>query len=149
MQNEHWNGPKIKKLYFWSWSCQVVLGNLLFSELFNREYFLPAFRIYLYFCQKHTSKSRKFNVLPNFTCGKESCLFCWRAIYRESTLPILSYQEGHTGSITFRNWECLYYDWSRDIRLNIAWALRKSLGLRPRDFPWAQAIFHRISVLSS
>ena len=80
LQNEHWNGPKIKKLYSWSWSCQVVLGNFLFSELFNREYFPPAFRIYLYFCQKHTPRSRKFNVLPNFTCGKESWLVTWRAI---------------------------------------------------------------------
>ena len=31
----------------------------------------------------------------------------------------------------------------------IAWALRKSLGLRPRDFPLAQAIFHRISLFLS
>ena len=49
--------------------------------------------------------------------------------YGESTLPILSYQEGHTGSIIFRNWECLYYDSSRDIRWNIAWALGKGLRL--------------------
>ena len=90
MQNEHWNGPKIKKLYSWSWSCQVVLGNFLFSELFNREYFSPAFRIYLYFCQKHTPKSRKFNVLPNFTCGKDSCLVTWRTMHRLNILNILS-----------------------------------------------------------
>ena len=36
--------------------------------------------------------------------------------YGESTLPILPYQEGHTGSVTFRNGECLYYDSSQDIR---------------------------------
>ena len=36
------------------------------------EVFLPAFRIYLYFCQKHTPKSCKFNCLPKFTCGKGS-----------------------------------------------------------------------------
>ena len=47
------------------------------------------------------------------------------------------------------NWEYLYYDSSRDIRLNIAWALRKSLGLCPWDFLWAKAIFHCISLLSS
>ena len=41
-----------------------------FSELFNGESFVPAFRIFLYFCQKHTPKSRKFYVFPNFTCGK-------------------------------------------------------------------------------
>ena len=34
-------------------------------------------------------------------------------------------------------------------RWNIAWALGKSLGLRPRDFPRAQAIFHRIPRLES
>ena len=55
---------------------KLSLGIFFLSELFNREYFSPAFRIYLYFCQKHTPKSRKFNVLPNFTCGKESCLVC-------------------------------------------------------------------------
>ena len=36
------------------------------------ERFLPASRIYLHFCQKHTPKNRKFNVLPNFTYGKGS-----------------------------------------------------------------------------
>ena len=46
-------------------------------------------------------------------------------------------------------WECLYCDSSRDIRWNIASALGKSLGLCPRDFPWAQAIFHSISLLFS
>ena len=52
---------------------KLSLG-IFFSELFNREYFSPAFRTYLYFCQNHTPKRHKFNVLPNFTCGKESCL---------------------------------------------------------------------------
>ena len=47
------------------------------------------------------------------------------------------------------DWEWLYCDSSRGIRWNIAWALGKSLGLRPRDFPRAQAIFHRIPLLSS
>ena len=69
--------------------------------------------------------------------------------YRELFLLILSYPEGHNRSITFRNWECLYYDSSWDIRWNIAWALRKSLGLRPSNFPRAQAISHRISLLLS
>ena len=35
-------------------------------------FFLLAFRIYHYFCQKHTPKSHKFYVSPNFTCGKGS-----------------------------------------------------------------------------
>ena len=47
------------------------------------------------------------------------------------------------------DWEWLYCDSSRGIRWNIAWALGKSLGLRPRDFPRAQAIFHRIPRLES
>ena len=55
-------------------------------------------------------------------------------------------QEGQCWSC---NWECLYCDSSRDIRWNIAWALGKSLGLCPWDFPWAQDIFHCISLLSS
>ena len=38
----------------------LSLGIFFFSELFNRDYFSQAFRIYLYFCQKHTPKSRKF-----------------------------------------------------------------------------------------
>ena len=60
-----------------------------------------------------------------------------------------STRKDNTGSITFRNWEYLYYDLSWDIRWNIAWALAKSLDLRPWDFPRAQAIFHRISLLLS
>ena len=39
-------------------------------------------------------------------------------------------QEGQCWSC---NWECLNCDSSRDIRWNIAWALGKSLGLRPWD----------------
>ena len=58
-------------------------------------------------------------------------------------------RKDNTGNITFRNWECLYYDSSRDIRWNIAWALGKSLGLRPRYFPRVQATFHRMSLLLS
>ena len=79
------------KLYFWSWSFQVVLGNFLFSELFNGEFFPPAFRIYLYFCQKHRPKSRKFNVLPNFTSGTGSLVVPWSAIYPVGSLsPLLT-----------------------------------------------------------
>ena len=40
-------------------------------------------------------------------------------------------------------------DLSRDTQWNIAWALKKSLGLCPRDVHQAQAIFHPISLLSS
>ena len=32
-------------------------------------------------CEKHTPKSRKFNVLPNFTCGKGSLVVPWSAMY--------------------------------------------------------------------
>ena len=45
--------------------------------------------------------------------------------------------------------KCLYWDSSRDILGNIAESLGKSIGLGFRDFPWAQAIFPRISLLSS
>ena len=55
------------------------------------------------------------------------------------------YQEGQCWSC---NWECLYCDLSRDIWWNIAWALGKSLGFQPRNFPRAQAIFPCISLLS-
>ena len=53
---------------------------IYFSELFNGEFFLLAFRICLYCCQKHTPKSCKFNVLPNFTCGKGSLDVPWSAM---------------------------------------------------------------------
>ena len=50
--------------------------NFLFSELFNGEFFLPAFRIYLYFCQKLTHKKTAnlvFHlILP---VAKVPCLF--------------------------------------------------------------------------
>ena len=58
---------------------KLSLGTLFFSELFHGE-FLNSFRIYLYFCEKHTQKSRKFNVWPNFTCGKGSLAVPWSAI---------------------------------------------------------------------
>ena len=51
---------------------KASLGIIFCSELFNREFFSPAFRIYLYYCQKHPPKSRKFKVLPNLFCGKGS-----------------------------------------------------------------------------
>ena len=44
-------------------------------------------------------------------------------------------RKDNTGSLTFRNWECLYYDWSWDIQWNKAWALGKYLWLRLQDFP--------------
>ena len=53
---------------------KLSLEIFFFSELFNGEYFSPDFRIYLYFCQKHTPKSRKFKVLPNFPCGTDFCV---------------------------------------------------------------------------
>ena len=43
----------------------------------------------------------------------------------------------------------LYYGERRDIRWNKAWAQGKSRGRNPRDFPRAQAIFHRLSQLES
>ena len=63
----HLNGPKIKRIYFWYWSWEVVLGNFLHSELLYVELITPAFRIYLYFCQKYTPKSRKLSVVPQFS----------------------------------------------------------------------------------
>ena len=41
----------------------------------------------------------------------------------------------YTGCFIFSTWYCLHYDLSQDIGWNIAWALVKSLGLHPRDFP--------------
>ena len=43
-------------------------------------------------------------------------------------------RKDNTGSITFRNWEYLYYDSSQDMLWNIALALGKSLGLHTQDF---------------
>ena len=45
--------------------CLSCLIEIMFHQLSGST---------LNFCQKHTPKSRKFNVLPIFTCGKESCL---------------------------------------------------------------------------
>ena len=43
-------------MYFLSWSCEVVVGNYLHSELFNGELITPAFRIYLKFLSKTCTK---------------------------------------------------------------------------------------------
>ena len=53
----------------------------------------PAFRIFLYFCQKHTPKSRKFNVWPTFTCGTDSCVVPWREMYSND------YDDDDNGSV--------------------------------------------------
>ena len=56
---------------------KLSLGIFFFSGLFNGELITPSFRIYLYFCQKHTPKSRKYNVLRGSLKGnlKSSCPF--------------------------------------------------------------------------
>ena len=36
---------------------------------------------YTFFCQKHTPKSIKFNVSPNFTSGNRSLVVPWSTIY--------------------------------------------------------------------
>ena len=58
----------------------LFLGIFFFLCCLMESFFSPAFRIYLYFCQKHTQKSHKFNVWPNFTCGTDSLVVPWRAI---------------------------------------------------------------------
>ena len=52
--------------------ARLSFGIYFFLNCLMEQFFLPDFRIYLYFCQKHTPKNRKFNVSPNFTCGKVS-----------------------------------------------------------------------------
>ena len=52
-------------------------------------------------------------------------------------------------NIDIQEGQCCNCDSSWDIRWNIAWALGKSIGLCPRDFLRAQAIYHCISLLSS
>ena len=45
----------------------------------------------LIFCQKHTPKSRKFNVWPNFTHDNDCCVVPWRAMYlKDFCIPVLS-----------------------------------------------------------
>ena len=67
-------------------------------------------------------------------------------VIRRTNSSNIDLQEGQFWSC---NRECLYCDLSRDIWWNIAWALGKSLGFCPLDFPGVQAIFHRISLLLS
>ena len=58
MQNEDLNGPKIKKFYSGSCSYEVVLGNFLFSELFNGELITPVTRDQILFSIKKTIKKK-------------------------------------------------------------------------------------------
>ena len=81
------------------------------------EIFLHQLSGSTFFCQKHTPKSRKFNIWPNFTYGTNSCVVPWRAIYddidsidlntaqlntKQINVP-LKIQAGHLGS-TLRSW---------------------------------------------
>ena len=60
---------------------EELFFSISFTGLFNGELITPASRIYLYFGQKHTPKSRTFNVLSNFTCGNGSLVVPWSGIY--------------------------------------------------------------------
>ena len=80
------------------------LGIIFFHELFNGAFITPAFRIYLYFCQKHTPKIRKFNVLPNFTWGKGFNPMLWSVIYQDCCVDIFT-----PGALTYERpgkWSC-------------------------------------------
>ena len=82
---------KLGVLTKWTLKCpynQKVISLILIlsSCPWDFSFFLSClietfFHSFQDFCQKHTPKSCKFNVLPKFTCGKESCLVPWRAIY--------------------------------------------------------------------
>ena len=74
--------------YILDLDCAKLSLGIFFSELLEKELFSPAFRIYLYFCQKHTPKSRKFNVLPNFLgCSLECNIFSIHQSSKEVPLP--------------------------------------------------------------
>ena len=47
---------KSRSYIFLSWSCEVVFGNFLHSELFNGEQITQPFRIYINFFQKQPPK---------------------------------------------------------------------------------------------
>ena len=68
----------------------------------------------------------------------------------------LTLSPGFENNHTFKCWSgifptilSLYCDERRDRRWNISWARGKSWGRSLRDFPRAQAIFHRVSRLES
>ena len=66
--------------YILDFDCvKLSLGIFFFSELFNGEFFLGSVSGSAFLCQKHT-KSHKFNVWPNFSCGTDSCVVPWRAL---------------------------------------------------------------------
>ena len=51
---------------------KLALGIFFFLICLMESFFYQLLRSTFIFCQKHTPKSRKFNVWPNFTCGKGS-----------------------------------------------------------------------------
>ena len=63
--------------------------------------------------------------------------------------PILRINSSNIALPVRTYWKYNFYKLRKAVLWHIVQALRKSLGLRPRDFPHGQAIFHRISLLLS
>ena len=59
---------------------QLSLGIFFFLSCLMKSFFYQLSASTVIFVKKHTPKSRKFNVWPNFTCGKGSLVVPWSAI---------------------------------------------------------------------
>ena len=54
-----------------------------FKLKFNRDFFHQLSRSTFIFVKNTHTKNRGLNVLPNFTCGKDSCLVSWFIFVKE------------------------------------------------------------------
>ena len=133
--------------------------DLNFVSIWSFQHYMPVYSpkdIKRKFCLYFILFILNYKKIIIWKFYSQYCLIYWAIFSRIAQLSEhyrrrinsfnIDIQEGQCWSC---NWECLYCDSSQDIQWNIAWALEKSIGLRPRDFPRAPAIFHRISLLLS
>ena len=83
--------------YLLDLDCVKLSLGIFFLSCLMKSSFHQILGSTFIFCQKHTPKSCKFNVLPNYTCGNGSCWFLG-VQYR----VMVEFQEALTISVTNR-----------------------------------------------
>ena len=108
---------------------KLLFGRVLYCTLHCTDK-SPVGRVL--YCTLHCTDKLSVGRVPSFTCPASLQQHCTLLVSTAVQCTVLY----------------LYCDQRRDILCNIAWARGKSQRVRPRDCPWAQAIFHRFPASS-
>ena len=122
--------PKVKYVYNFDWRLGCVLSNDVFDKPIGDKIIQVVTKLFM-------SMIVLWHAPFNFTK-------CITQLYKRIQQKQLRYFGNPTNFDMPASILLLYCDERRGIRWNVAWAQEKSRGRSPRDFPRAQAIFHRI-----